>query len=127
MTTPSQRYLQKFGLSDPAPNAAEQTDQQAGSNRRDFIKNVGMTGLALGAFINAPITQTIEHSTSKVNRASAPSDLKITDMRYAVVMNGGGRCPATASTPTRVFMAWGKCVMAPTGVMLCSSRAASWV
>ncbi|HOY20863.1 MAG TPA: mandelate racemase/muconate lactonizing enzyme family protein [Haliscomenobacter sp.] len=93
MTTPSQRYLQKFGLSDPAPNAAEQTDQQAGPNRRDFIKNVGMTGLALGAFINAPITQTIEHSTSKVNRASAPSDLKITDMRYAVVMNGGGRCP----------------------------------
>ena len=93
MTTPAQRYLQKFGLTDPMPNAADPEEAASGPNRRDFIRNVGFGGLALGAFINAPITQTIEYSTQKVSRASAPSDLKITDMRYAVVMNGGGRCP----------------------------------
>ena len=36
---------------------------------------------------------TLAQSTSNVNRNSSPSDLKITDMRYAVVMNGHGRCP----------------------------------
>lgn len=95
MTTPSEKFLKRFGLKDPAPVAvnAQQEDNNNGHNRRDFIKNVGLGGLALGTFINAPITETLEHSTSKVNRASAPSDLKITDMRYAVVMNGGARCP----------------------------------
>jgi hypothetical protein len=95
MTTPSEKFLKRFGLKDPAPVAVNplQEGNNNGHNRRDFIKNVGLGGLALGTFINAPITETLEHSTSKVNRASAPSDLKITDMRYATVMNGGGRCP----------------------------------
>lgn len=91
--TPAQRYLQKFGLVDPMPNASGSEEPGSGHNRRDFIRNVGFGGLALGAFMNAPITQTLEYSTQKVSRSSAPSDLKITDMRYAVVMNGGGRCP----------------------------------
>jgi L-alanine-DL-glutamate epimerase-like enolase superfamily enzyme len=91
--TPAQRYLKKFGLVDPMPTPSAAEEPGNGSNRRDFIKNVGFGGLALGAFMNAPLPQTIEYSTQKVNRASAPSDLKITDMRYAVVMNGGGRCP----------------------------------
>ncbi|MDX1943536.1 MAG: mandelate racemase/muconate lactonizing enzyme family protein, partial [Saprospiraceae bacterium] len=95
MTTPSEKFLKRFGLKDPAPVAvnAQPGDNTNGHNRRDFIRNVGFGGLALGAFINSPITETLEHSTSKVNRASAPSDLKITDMRYATVMNGGARCP----------------------------------
>lgn len=52
-----------------------------------------MGGLALGAFLHTPVAETLEYTTQNVQRASAPSDLKITDMRYAVVMNGGGRCP----------------------------------
>ena len=81
MTTPAQRYLQKFGLTDPMPNAADPEEAAGGPNRRDFIRNVGFGGLALGAFMNAPITQTLEYSTQKVSRASAPSDLKITDIK----------------------------------------------
>jgi len=52
-----------------------------------------MTGLAL-AFINAPIIMQ-DHPTFYLQSKPrfAPSDHKITDMRYAVVMNGGGRCP----------------------------------
>ena len=47
----------------------------------------------LGGFMFSSIEDTLAQSTSKVNRNSAPSDLKITDMRYAVVMNGHARCP----------------------------------
>lgn len=63
------------------------------NNRRDFLKKAGLGGLALGSFAFQPIEPALEHATSRVNRNSAPSDLKITDMRYAIVMNGGGRCP----------------------------------
>jgi L-alanine-DL-glutamate epimerase-like enolase superfamily enzyme len=92
--TPSHRFLQKIGLTDPTPGAENKIPETgSGANRRDFIKQVGLGGLTLGAFIHAPIGRTVEYSTQKVRRYSAPSDLKITDMRYAVVMNGGGRCP----------------------------------
>ncbi|MBK7870514.1 MAG: mandelate racemase/muconate lactonizing enzyme family protein [Saprospiraceae bacterium] len=93
MTTPSHNFLKKFGLTEPSITPREHQDQSNGHNRRDFIKNASFGGLALGAFINLPIAETLEYSTQKVNRASAPNDLKITDMRYAVVMNGGARCP----------------------------------
>ena len=108
MTTPAQRYLQKFGLTDPMPNAADPEEAAGGPNRRDFIRNVGFGGLALGAFMNAPITQTLEYSTQKVSRASAPSDLKITDMRYAVVMNGHMRCPVIRIDTNQGISGWGE-------------------
>lgn len=88
MTTPAQKILHKLGLKEPVADATP-----ASNSRRDFIRNTTLGGLTLGAFMHAPITDTIEHATQNVQRASAPSDLKITDMRYAVVMNGGGRCP----------------------------------
>lgn len=62
-------------------------------DRRDFLFKSASSGLLLGGFLSAPIEEALAHSTSKVNRLSAPSDLRITDMRYAVVMNGGFRCP----------------------------------
>ena len=89
MITPSEKLLRKYGLTESNQPAATDGD----SNRRDFIKKAGASGLMLGAFMLSPIEETLAHSTSKVNRHSAPSDLKITDMRYAVVMNGNGRCP----------------------------------
>jgi len=51
--------------------------------RRDFFKKAGMGGLALGLMFNGNITTEIEYSTQKVSRNSAPSDLKITDLRIA--------------------------------------------
>ncbi len=90
MNTPSDKLLEKFGLTNDSstPQQAESSD-----SRRDFIRKAGASGLMLGAFMFSPLEETLAHSTSKVNRNSAPSDLKITDMRYAVVMNGNGRCP----------------------------------
>ncbi len=90
MKTPSAKILEKLGISDtPIQSDINPTTD----TRRDFIKKASASGLMLGAFMFSPLEETLAHSTSKVNRNSAPSDLKITDMRYAVVMNGHGRCP----------------------------------
>lgn len=62
--------------------------------RRNFFKKTAaLGGMALGGFMFAPIEDTLAQSTSGVNRNSAPSDLKITDMRYAVIMTATGRSP----------------------------------
>lgn len=52
--------------------------------RRDFLKKAAMGGLAIGGFMSMSIEDTLAHTTSRVNRSSAPSDLRITDLRYAV-------------------------------------------
>ncbi len=69
------------------------THRSPPSKRGDFIKQAGFGGLSLAGLFTAPIAPTVDYATQRVRRASSPSDLKITDMRYAVVMNGGGRCP----------------------------------
>jgi len=56
------------------------------SSRRGFLKKAALGGIALGGFMYSSIEDTIAQTTSGVNRASAPSELKITDMRYATVM-----------------------------------------
>jgi len=84
--TPSQKYLAKIGLKDQDNNnepivnkAAEQEN-----SRRSFFKKSTMGGIALGSsFLFSPIEEMIAQSTQKVSRFSAPSDLKITDLRYA--------------------------------------------
>jgi L-alanine-DL-glutamate epimerase-like enolase superfamily enzyme len=74
--------------------AGKATEQQADS-RRSFLKNsiLGSGGLALGGMLFAPLDDVLGQATSKVNRAGAPSELKITDMRYCVPLTTVGRCP----------------------------------
>src|SRR6476469_2384526 len=86
--TPSQKYLNKLGLKDPdvieETNAINQHDAPE-NPRRSFLKKSALGGIALGgAFMFSPIEELVAQSTQKVNRMSSPSDLKITDMRYAV-------------------------------------------
>src|ERR1700744_4714235 len=59
------------------------------NSRRGFLKNAGLGGLALGGVFHLSFEDRVAHTTAGVRRASAPSDLKITDMRYAVVQNVG--------------------------------------
>lgn len=54
------------------------------NNRRNFLKKAALGGVALGGVMNLSIEDTLARTTAKVSRASKPSDLKITDMRYAV-------------------------------------------
>ena len=61
-------------------------------NRRNFIKKLSFGGIATGAMIAAPIDEVVAAVTSNVNRASSPSNLKITDLRYVTVKHLGRPC-----------------------------------
>ena len=81
--TPSQKFLDRMGLKDPVP-ASNEKDISPENSRRSFFKKSALGGIALGgSFILTPIEDVIAQTTSNVSRYSAPSDLKITDMRYA--------------------------------------------
>jgi L-alanine-DL-glutamate epimerase-like enolase superfamily enzyme len=59
------------------------------NDRRNFLKKAALGGIALGGMMKFSIEDTIAQTTSNVQRASNPSELKITDMRVAVITNVG--------------------------------------
>jgi L-alanine-DL-glutamate epimerase-like enolase superfamily enzyme len=59
------------------------------NDRRNFLKKAALGGIALGGLMHLSIEDTIAQTTSKVSRASSPSDLKITDLRFAEKGNKG--------------------------------------
>ncbi|HSO86446.1 MAG TPA: mandelate racemase/muconate lactonizing enzyme family protein [Draconibacterium sp.] len=63
---------------------AEIENPATSNNRRNFLKKTALGGIALGGLLGLSIEDTIAQTTSKVSRSSSPSDLKITDMRYAL-------------------------------------------
>ncbi len=69
---------------------AEINSPKTGDNRRDFLKKTALGGIVLSSFSGYSFEDTIAETTSKVNRSSAPSKLKITDMRYALTNVMGG-------------------------------------
>jgi L-alanine-DL-glutamate epimerase-like enolase superfamily enzyme len=66
---------------------AEINDPSTSNSRRSFLKKAALGGIALGGMMNLSIEDTIAQTTSKVQRASSPSELKITDMRIAMIAN----------------------------------------
>lgn len=92
--TPSQKYLSKLGLKDSdinEPAAENNTTAEHENSRRSFFKKSTMGGIALGsAFLFSPVEELVAQSTQKVSRYGAPSDLKITDMRYCLTAVMGG-------------------------------------
>jgi L-alanine-DL-glutamate epimerase-like enolase superfamily enzyme len=88
--TPSEKYLKKLGLKDEGsteepivPGADEKEN-----GRRSFFKK---GGIALGsALALSSIEDVLAQSTQKVSRFSAPSELRITDMRYCLTGVMGG-------------------------------------
>lgn len=63
------------------------------NDRRNFLKKASLGGLSLAAMTGMPIEDVLAHSTQKVNRNSAPSDLKITDVRIAEITGVVFRTP----------------------------------
>jgi L-alanine-DL-glutamate epimerase-like enolase superfamily enzyme len=57
--------------------------------RRSFLKTAGISM----AFAAASMEEEIAYATQNVNRNSSPSELKITDLRVAVVKDAPMRCP----------------------------------
>ena len=60
------------------------------NDRRNFLKKAALGGIALSGIMKLSIEDTLAQTTSKVSRSSNPSDLKITDMRYALTSVLGG-------------------------------------
>lgn len=58
-------------------------------HRRNFLKKSLAGGITLAGFMHMPIEDTVAEATSRVKRASKPSELKITDLRYCIVQNVG--------------------------------------
>ena len=77
------------GKTETMPTVKVINEGTSENNRREFIKKAALGGIALGSFLTMPVEDTIAQSTSKVQRSSSPSDLKITDMRVAVLGDGG--------------------------------------
>jgi len=53
----------------------------------------GLGGVSLAQMTNAPIEDQVAYATQNVKRSSAPSQLQITDMRVATMLNSPFRCP----------------------------------
>ena len=60
---------------------------QPPDNRRAFLKKAGLGGLSMAGLVHVPMEDRVGHVSQRVNRYSAPSDLRITDMRIAQVGN----------------------------------------
>jgi len=69
---------------------AEIENPATNNNRRNFLKKTALGGIALGGLLGLSVEDTIAQTTAGVSRASSPSDLKITDMRYALTTVLGG-------------------------------------
>lgn len=83
--TPSQKFLTKLGLKDPEIDEPANKNKVEENSRRSFFKKSTLGGIALGgSFMFTPIEDIIAQTTGGVKRFSAPSELKITDVRYAV-------------------------------------------
>ncbi|WP_026463026.1 mandelate racemase/muconate lactonizing enzyme family protein [Adhaeribacter aquaticus] len=68
---------------------AEINNPKTSDSRRNFLRKTALGGISLAGLAGMTIEDTIAQTTSKVNRASNPSELKITDMRVAVIRNVG--------------------------------------
>ena len=69
---------------------AETESRFTSDDRRSFLKKTAIGGLGLSSFMGYSFEDTVAHTTGKVNRASSPSELKITDMRYVLTGVMGG-------------------------------------
>src|SRR6187455_438766 len=106
--TPSHEILNKLGLKEPdsVNNTSTEFDSQMAkeNSRRSFFKRSAMGGIALGgAFMFSPIEDVVAQSTQKVSRYGAPSDLKITDIRYCLTAVMGGTAIIRIDTNQGVY------------------------
>ena len=74
--------------------------------RRSFFKSVG---LAAGAASSGILTDAdLEGAVQNVNRSSMPSQLKITDLRVAVVVRAPMTCPIIRIDTNQGLVGWGE-------------------
>jgi len=71
------------------------TESQTACSRRSLLKSAGagFAGLSLAGMVGAPVEEQVAFAAQNVNRSSSPSELRITDLRIAVVDRAPFRCP----------------------------------
>ena len=76
-------------------NQTKELQKQTACSRRSLLKGAGagFAGLSLAGMACAPIEVQVAHATQNVKRSSSPSQLRITDLRIAVVTRAPFRCP----------------------------------
>ncbi len=69
--------------------------KQTACSRRSLLKSAGagFAGLSLAGMVGAPVEEQVAFAAQNVNRSSSPSELRITDLRIAVVDRAPFRCP----------------------------------
>ena len=74
---------------------SDRADLGGAVSRRAFLRRGGaaLTGLSLSPVIGAAIEDQVAYVTQNVQRSSSPSQLRITDLRVAVVAGAPFRCP----------------------------------
>ncbi len=63
---------------------------QTSDARRNFLKKTALGGMAFSGFMGYSFEDSVAHATTSVRRASSPSELRITDMRYVLTNVMGG-------------------------------------
>ena len=73
----------------------ENQRKQTAYSRRSLLKGAGacFAGLSLAGMVGAPVEDQVAFAAQNVNRNSSPSELRITDLRVAVVDRAPFRCP----------------------------------
>ena len=76
-------------------NQTKKLQKQTACSRRSLLKGAGacFAGLSLAGMACAPIEEKVAYATQNVRRSSSPSQLRITDLRIAVVTRAPFRCP----------------------------------
>ena len=76
-------------------NQTKELQKQTACSRRSLLKGAGagIAGLSLAGMVGAPIEEQVAYATQNVKRSSSPSQLRITDLRIAVVDRAPFRCP----------------------------------
>src|SRR5450759_706704 len=73
------------------------------NDRRSFLKKAALGGIALGGMIKLSVEDNIAQTTSNIQRSSSPSELKITDMRVAVIGDGGRKAIIRIDTNQGIY------------------------
>ncbi|GAA4453400.1 mandelate racemase/muconate lactonizing enzyme family protein [Nibrella saemangeumensis] len=105
------KHLFQLPKNHPGPGTstkqAADTDLPAG-DRRSFLRNSALGGLSLGMLFDGKVEQEMEFLTQKVQKASKPSDLKITDLRIAHLVGVPFGSPIIRIDTNQGLVGWGE-------------------
>ena len=87
---------------------AEDKAKAQENSRRNFLRNSALGGLSLGMIFDHDPEKEMEYITQKVNKSSNPSELKITDIRIAVIDKAPMTCPLIRIDTNQGLVGWGE-------------------